>query len=353
VRDVTEAGEAGHWSVAVPRPAWYPACTSEEVGVRRPRPLELMGAPLVVFRDGRGEASVLRDRCPHRNAPLSDGRVRDGALECGYHGWRFDGTGACVAIPGLLDVGSVGERRGVERHACVERDGVVWFWSEAGEEPPAGSAPFGLPDLGPGARQVVLRYDVETTMHAAIENTLDVPHTAFLHRGLLRGAEPNVIRAERRAIPDGVEVQYFDEPFGIGFLRPPSDTELLHFDRFVLPCVAQVEYRAGPWLQLVNTVLHLPLGPTRTRLWFVLRANSQRLPRRLVELAIRVQGPTVARQDVKVLERQTANVRRFGGERFSSTELDLFGTAVWRLLRAAEKGEPSPTLEPRSITFRA
>ena len=348
----------GHWSVAVPRPAWYPFGTSDELGVRRPRPFELMGAPLVAFRDADGVARVLSDRCPHRNAPLSEGRVRKGELECGYHGWRFDGGGACVAIPGLVgatgdlgDSADVGERRPVPSHACVERDGVVWCWSEPDEEPT--TEPFALPDLGPGARQVVLRYDVETTMHAAIENTLDVPHTAFLHRGLLRGAEPNEIRAVRRPIPGGVEVQYFDEPFGIGFLRPPSDTELLHFDRFVLPCVAQVEYRAGPWLQLVNTVLHLPMAPTRTRLWFVLRANSQRLPRRLVELAIRVQGPTVARQDVRVLERQTANIRRFGGERYSSTELDLFGSAVWRLLRAAEEGKPLPDVEPREVTFRA
>jgi phenylpropionate dioxygenase-like ring-hydroxylating dioxygenase large terminal subunit len=346
---MSDAGIDGHLSVALPRPAWYPAAVSGEVGVRRPKAIELMGAPLVLFRDGEGRPRVLVDRCPHRNAPLSDGRVRAGALECGYHGWRFDGAGACLGIPGLD--GEVEGRRGVGSHACIERDGIVWFWSEADEEPTG--EPFAMPDLGPGARQVVLRYDVETTMHAAIENTLDVPHTAFLHRGLLRGAAPSEIRAVRRPIPGGVEVQYFGEPFGIGFFRPRTESELLHFDRFVLPCVAQVEYRAGPWLQLVNTVLHLPLSETRTRLWFVLRANSQRLPRRLVEAAIRLQGPHVAKQDIGVLERQTANVRRFGGERYSSTDLDLFGTAVWRLLRAAEKGQPAPDIDAREVTFRA
>jgi phenylpropionate dioxygenase-like ring-hydroxylating dioxygenase large terminal subunit len=348
---VPDAGSEGHLSVAFPRPAWYPACTSDEIGVRRPRPIELMGTPLVVFRAADGHPSVLLDRCPHRNAPLSDGRVRGGALECGYHGWRFDRTGSCVAIPGLADTDNLDARRGVPSHACVEQDGIVWFWSEPDEAPDR--LPFALPDLGRGARQVVFGFDVATTMHAAIENTLDVPHTAFLHRGLLRGGQPNVIRAVRRAIPDGVVVQYFGEPFGIGFIRPRSDTELVHFDRFVLPCIAQVEYRAGPWLQLVNTVLHLPLTETSTRLWFVLRANSQRLPRRLVEAVIRVQGPHVAKQDVRVLERQMTNVRRFGGERYASTDLDLFGSAVWRLLRAAEKNSPPPELAPREVTFRA
>jgi len=337
------------FSVALPRPAWYPACTSKELGGRRPLAIELMGAPLVVFRDGRGEPGVLVDRCPHRNAPLSAGRVHRGSLECGYHGWCFDSSGSCTAIPGLDR--AVGDRRGVGAHATVERDGIVWFWSEV-DEAPSGE-PFRLPDLGPGARQVVLRFDIDSTLHAAIENTLDVPHTAFLHRGLLRGAAPNEIRAVRRQIPGGVEVQYFGEPFGIGFFRPKTETELVHFDRFVLPCIAQVEYRAGPWLQLVNSVLHLPLGEQRTRAWFVLRANSERLPTRLVQAVIRVQGPHVAKQDVGMLAKQTANVRRFGGERFSSTEMDLFGSAVWRLLRHAEKGDDPPVIEPREVTFRA
>lgn len=344
-----EREPGGRYSVALPRPAWYPACTTKELGRRRPLAVELMGAPLVVFRDGRGQPGVLVDRCPHRNAPLSAGRVHRGDLECGYHGWRFDGTGRCTAIPGLD--GAVGERRGVGAHATVERDGMVWFWSEP-DEAPAGE-PFRLPDLGPGARQVVLRFDIDSTLHAALENTLDVPHTAFLHRGLLRGAAPNEIRAVRRPIPGGVEVQYHGEPFGIGFFRPRTETELVHIDRFVLPSIAQVEYRAGPWLQIVNSVLHLPLADLRTRAWFVLRANSQRLPARLVQAVIRVQGPHVAKQDAAMLAKQSGNVRRFGGEQFSSTEMDLFGSAVWRLLRHAEKGDDPPAIEPREVTFRA
>jgi nitrite reductase/ring-hydroxylating ferredoxin subunit len=350
---VTEP-EHGRYSVALPRPHWYPACTSEQLGRRRPLPIELMGAPLVVFRDSGGRPGVLVDRCPHRNAPLSAGRVREGSLQCAYHGWRFDRAGTCVAIPGLeIPREGAGPARCVTSHAALEQDGIVWFWSEAGQAPVG--EPFRLPDLGPGARQVVLTHDIDATMHAAIENTLDVPHTAFLHRGLLRGAAPNEITAVRRPIPGGVEVQYLGEPFGLGFVRLDGGEELIHFDRFVLPCVAQVEYRAGPWLQIVNSVLHLPLDRFRTRAWFVLRANSDRLPTRLVQAVIRLQGPRVARQDVQMLGRQTATVRRFGGERYASTEMDLFGTAVWRLLRHAASGDgsPPPVIEERTVTFRA
>jgi phenylpropionate dioxygenase-like ring-hydroxylating dioxygenase large terminal subunit len=320
-----------------------------------------MGAPLVVFRDGDGHAAVLVDRCPHRNAPLSAGRVHDGALQCGYHGWRFDGRGGCVGIPGLDGAIDTTARRGVGAHATRERDGIVWFWSEVDETPPPSAPePFALPELGPGARDVVLTYDIDATMHAAIENTLDVPHTAFLHRGLLRGAEPNTITARRRPIAGGtgIEVDYSGEPLGIGFLRRHDGATLEHHDRFFLPCVAQVEYRAGPWLHLVNSVLHLPLSEFRTRAWFVLRFRSDRLPGRLVESIVRLQGPRVARQDVRMLALQTATVRSFGGEQFSSTELDLFGNAVARLLRWAstdghDVGGDPPVIESREVTFRA
>jgi phenylpropionate dioxygenase-like ring-hydroxylating dioxygenase large terminal subunit len=310
-----------------------------------------MGSPLVAFRGGDGRASVLVDRCPHRNAPLSAGRVRAGELECGYHGWRFDGDGRCVAVPGLARPGA--GRRGVGHHATCEQDGIVWFWSEP-DAAPTGE-PFRLPDLGTRARQVVLTHDIRATMHATIENTLDVPHTAFVHRGLLRGGRPNEITARRRPIPGGIEVEYRGEPYGLGFLRARRGPSLEHHDRFVLPCVAQVEYRAGPWLHIVNTVLHLPMAPALTRTWFVLRATSAKLPDRLVAAVVRAQGPRVARQDVRVLERQQATIERFGDEQFSSTDLDLFGTPVRRLLRAAADGaagEDLPAIPAKEVVVR-
>jgi phenylpropionate dioxygenase-like ring-hydroxylating dioxygenase large terminal subunit len=323
---------------------------SRVLGARKPLAAEFMNSPLVVFRDGAGQPGVLTDRCPHRNAPLSMGRVSAGELECGYHGWRFDRRGGCAAIPGLD--GDVSKRRGVGAHAVRELDGVVWFWSEADQEP--ASEPPRLPDMGRGSREVVLTYDIAATMQATIENTLDVPHTAFLHRGLLRGAKPNRITARRRPISNGVEVQYFGEPFGIGFFRSTGGATLEHYDRFLLPCIAQVEYRAGPWLHITNSVLHLPLSEFRTRTWFILRANSDRLPTRLVQAIIRLQGPHVAKQDKRVLEKQTETVRRFGGEQYSSTELDLFGNAIALLVRhACEPGRTPPAIEPREVTFTA
>jgi hypothetical protein len=56
-----------------------------------------------------------------------------------------------------------------------------------------------------------------------------------------------------------------------------------------------------------------------------------------------------------MLRAQTDTVQRFGGEQYMSTELDLIGPHVWRLLKQAEAGErPSEeTSVEREVRFLA
>src|SRR5262245_25465459 len=124
----------GHASVVrIPR-QWFVACLSTELRGAAPIARTLQDEPLVVFRDGEGRAAALADPWPHRNAPLSEGRVQDGLLECRYHGWRFDREGECRAVPGLVGAPG-GKGRAAVHHAVRERDGLVWVWSTAGEGP--------------------------------------------------------------------------------------------------------------------------------------------------------------------------------------------------------------------------
>src|ERR1700677_5261 len=113
---------------------WFIAATSRELR-RKPLPTTLFGTPIVLFRDARGKAGALLDRCPHRNVPLSLGTIAsDGTLACAYHGWRFDTQGACTFIPSLSD-GSEAKARRAHALPTLEQQGFIWVYSSPSQDP--------------------------------------------------------------------------------------------------------------------------------------------------------------------------------------------------------------------------
>lgn len=77
---------------------WYGVFPTARLG-RRPAAIRRFGLPLVLYRRADGQAVAMLDRCPHRGAALSRGRVRGDEIECPYHAFRFDPAGHCTAMP--------------------------------------------------------------------------------------------------------------------------------------------------------------------------------------------------------------------------------------------------------------
>ena len=182
-------------------------------------------------------------------------------------------------MPGLLGRDTAAGRS-VPAFAARESDGFVWVWARVDAEPVG--APPRIPRIDDPDYFVVIReYDVECTMHAALENALDVPHTAFVHRGDFRGKEPREIEAVRRRIPNGIEVEYLGEPPLSGPTHDPDGQPILseHWDRFFLPSLAQVEYKTSSGRHLINTLPHTPVGDS-ARFWLVSCWNVRRAARR-------------------------------------------------------------------------
>ena len=82
---------------------WWAVARSEEVAGTKPISVDIGDQPVVLWRDAGGVVRALEDRCPHRRAPLSLGCVlASGMIQCGYHGWTYDGAnGRLVDIPNL------------------------------------------------------------------------------------------------------------------------------------------------------------------------------------------------------------------------------------------------------------
>ena len=183
----------------IERMLWHPVALSADVA-DKPVGVTLLGEALVLWRDAQGLTHAWVDKCPHRGAKLSLGRVhRSGpeagaqtrTLECAYHGWQFGGTGQCSlvpALPGFVPPAS----HCVKTYAAREAHGLVWVQLD--------TARTALPLLGAalGARLRTVHcgpYEVATSAPRVVENFLDMAHFGFVHEGYL-GARDSVAMAD-------------------------------------------------------------------------------------------------------------------------------------------------------------
>lgn len=67
---------------------WHVVCQSSDVGSDQPKAVRLLGEELVLWRDDQGKVNAWKDYCGHRGAKLSLGCIKQGQIECPYHGWR-------------------------------------------------------------------------------------------------------------------------------------------------------------------------------------------------------------------------------------------------------------------------
>jgi len=159
------------------RNCWYVAARAEEL-TRAPLGRLLLSEPVVMFRKEDGTAVALEDRCCHRRAPLSKGRVKGDLIECGYHGFTYEAGGICVSIPGQE---RVPPGIGVRAYPLVEKHGFAWIWM--GE--PAKADPASIPDFGrnraPGWVAVGSRLPIAAHYLLMIENLIDLSHVGFVH----------------------------------------------------------------------------------------------------------------------------------------------------------------------------
>jgi len=166
------------------RDCWYVAAWGGELQPGATLRRVLLGRPVVLWRTLAGQAYALEDRCPHRQAPLSLGRVEEAGLRCMYHGLVFDGGGRCVGIPSERNLPNLS----TPAIPLVERHSLLWIWAgQAGAEN-TDSIPDAhwLDDPAWVGAPGYVRYDAPQQL--IIDNLLDFSHLAFVHEATLGGS---------------------------------------------------------------------------------------------------------------------------------------------------------------------
>lgn len=181
-------------TMAFLRNTWYVAAWDNEVPADRPLRRVLLNEPVVLFRDAAGTVQALFDRCPHRFAPLSMGRIVGDRIQCAYHGLEFDGRGACGRNP--HGNGAIPRTAQVRAYPVVERHSLVWIWM--GD--PALADPEAIPvfrSLDASKRHVAKDYLLARAHYQLeVDNILDLSHIEFLHPGTLGSDAVNQSQTE-------------------------------------------------------------------------------------------------------------------------------------------------------------
>lgn len=170
---------------------WYAAAFSREVG-REPLSRTLLDIPIVFFRKEDGSPAALYDRCPHRFAPLSNGKVIGDELQCMYHGLRFDCSGKCTANP--HNDGKPLNAANITAFHLHERYGIVWIWpGDVARADPALIPDFAFLEDDENWRVLDGCLHVKGNYQLVSDNLLDLTHAPYLHPGFkMPGVTPEM-----------------------------------------------------------------------------------------------------------------------------------------------------------------
>jgi phenylpropionate dioxygenase-like ring-hydroxylating dioxygenase large terminal subunit len=308
-----EEGEANADTAFDWQNCWYPVTFLADFARDRPTAFSLYDEPLVLFVDGSSRIVCLRDRCAHRAARLSDGRIVDGRIECLYHGWQYDATGVCVRIPQLQEDLRIPPKACVRSYPVAVRQGLVWIW--AGE--PARADESLIPSSAKLEHLAVTSVDFQTDLpydqSYLIENVIDVAHIHIAHDGMRGGG--------LRAAAKPLEFNVLEST--IGGIRstyktmgmPTSSVLKSALVEYIAPNLIRYtsEYRDEDLIAGLD-LYSLPLGKSRCRLLYRKYSNftswRERIKPRWLEHWTQC---TILEQDMGVVIGQHAHIERAQG----------------------------------------
>ncbi len=251
------------------RTVWFPLITGDDLDAADgPVARTLCGEAITLFRGADGRATALPDRCSHRNAPLSDGRVIDGCIECPYHGWIFGGDGTCVAVPSSGPEARIPPKAHLPALPCEERYGLVWV----ALEPPTADI-VDLPwEHDDDFRRLNMPVDVwQSAATRMIDNFMDISHFPWVHIGTFgSAADLTVPPIEMGDLPGGFTGYAYDVTAansGTGATASGQDADTVERSMstgFQLPFVVRSTIRYETGLEHIIVLLMAPIDDVST-----------------------------------------------------------------------------------------
>lgn len=257
---------------------WHVVAESADLA-SGPLAIKLLGEHYVAWRAADGNVVAAPDRCPHREAPLSKGKLVDGCVTCPYHGWTFGSQGRCVEVP------SSGAGRPVPPKAHLpvvhsqERYGLVWLCP--GE--PVGEIFASRYEDDPTFRRINTGVEAWATNALRMtDNFMDISHFPWVHVGTFGTSQQVYVpHIDMGLLDDGFYGYSYEVDAGNsssdGNVASGSDSAVVHrrmSTGFHLPLTVRstIAYENG--LEHVILMLSTPIDDEQSYFTFVIWRND-------------------------------------------------------------------------------
>ena len=258
------------------RSYWYVVGEGADLALG-PLAVRLLGDDLVVWRSPDGAVVAAPDRCPHRQAPLSLGRLEDGRLVCCYHGWTFADGGRCVAVPSSAPGVPVPPKAHLPVVRAAERYGLIWVCPGAPQAP--------IPEIAvehePSYRRINSGVEQwSTSVTRMTDNFLDISHFPYVHSGTFGlAANQQVPKIEITELDDHFVGYEYEVEAGNELGSSSSGLEASVVTRrmttgFALPFTVRSTIRYETGLDHVILLCSTPVDEARSYFTFVVWRND-------------------------------------------------------------------------------
>jgi phenylpropionate dioxygenase-like ring-hydroxylating dioxygenase large terminal subunit len=325
--------------------AWYIAAWGDAIAPGKMLARTLLDVPVLLWRAMDGTLAALHDRCPHRFAPLSLGKLTEGGVQCGYHGLSFDGLGHCVGNPH----GPLAAALRVRSFTVHEKHHAIWIWMGEARADLSTLPDLAFIDVAPATAFSKGYLHSRGNYQFYTDNIMDLSHADYLHPNSIGGGAMTRTKARVEEDEQGVSITWLATNESLG----PMMDAVLNLNGAPADIWTEVHWRLPGVMRLVhggvaagrpryegvnNINLHAvtPETPTTTHYFFAATRTINLHDAAFNEQFANTRQRIFATEDKPMIEAQHD---RMGGREFWDLQPILFGIdhGVVRVRRKLEK----------------
>ena len=203
---------------------WYAILPSRQVKENQVVAVRRMNLDLVLFRNAKGEIGCVVDQCAHRGAALSLGKVKDGCIQCPFHGLEFNTNGECKFVPANGKASNKDlSKFNVKHYPVREANDIIYFWYGEDEKARTKELPFFYEEIDDSFVYSELEDHWHSHYSRCIENQLDVVHLPFVHHNTIGRGNKTLVNGPKVIWEKGILTTSANNEVDQGQTPKPSE----------------------------------------------------------------------------------------------------------------------------------